>query len=142
MTNPAGQLSAVKHLKQNSAQFEEQPGFTLDHSNFNEVLRIDSSNIAKSVIEIKNNDAVISESIQIMATAKKEPDFTDFTSAEWYNLLNDPANAYDHTLNVSIAGGSNGRSYRAFSNPWSWVCVLAKGASGTPMIKVYHKGSR
>lgn len=141
MTNPAGQLSAVKHQRQNSAQFEEQPGFTLDHANFLEILRVDSSNISKSVISIKNPDAAISESFQIMATAKKEPDFTDFTLDEWYNLLNDPANAYDHTLSVAVAGGSNGRNYRAFSNPWAWVCILAKGASGTPVIKAYHKGS-
>lgn len=141
MTLPAGQLESIKPGRQHAAQYEEQPGFTLSGS-FQEVLRIDSSFISKSVIELKNADVAITEPFQIMATAKREPDFTDFTSSEWNNILNDPANAYDHTLAVTLAAGSNGRTYRAFKNPWAWVCVLAKGTAGTPVIKVYHKGSQ
>jgi hypothetical protein len=141
MTLPAGQLQTIKPGRLLAARFEEQPSFTLSTS-YQEILRIDSSFIGKSVFELKNSDVAISESFQIMATAKKEPDFADFTSSEWYNLLNDPANAYDHTLAATLAPGGNGRTYRSFLNPWAWVCILAKGASGTPIIKAYHKGSQ
>jgi hypothetical protein len=141
MTDPTGQINAIKPSRPYAAQFEENEAFVMDHTNFNEVLRIDSTNISKSVINLKNNDGAISESFQIMATSKREPNFTDFTSKEWNNILNDPANAYDHTLTATLAAGSNGRTYRAFKNPWAWVCVLVKGASGTPTIAVYHKGT-
>ena len=36
--------------------------------------------------------------------------------------------------------GFSARSFETFSNPWRYVIVMVKAASGTPTVKIWHRG--
>lgn len=117
-------------------QFDDDQAVTLS-TTYATKLTIDSTEIRQSVITI-DGDASINILYKIYGTAKLNPDLTDITTTGWVNLLS--SGAYDHNAEKTLTAGTNTRAYESFSNPWEYVIVQIKSASGTPTTKVYHRG--
>lgn len=117
-------------------QYNYDEAITLSNAYSNRLV-FNCSRITESVIAINNDSASIVISYKIFGTAKLNPNTADITSAEWINLLS-PA-TYDHTTEKSIP--ISAKAYESFSNPWEYIVVQIKSASGTPTCHVYHRGS-
>lgn len=103
------------------------------------VLTFDAMHIRESTIQFKNDDGSIDMDYKIFATAKKavvlstaDPEADD----EWINLLS--SGAYDHTTATEIPATL--RAFETFTNPWRYIIVMAKADSGTPTLKIWHRG--
>ncbi len=103
------------------------------------VLAFDCMNVKESVIQFKNDDVAIGMNYKIFATAKKAVPLSTAdpeTEDHWINILS--TGAYDHTTNTALS--ANARGFETFSNPWRYVIVMAKADSGTPTLKIWHRG--
>lgn len=44
------------------------------------------------------------------------------------------------TSAATLTAGAGTRAFETFSNPWRYVIVMIKAASGTPTLKIWHRG--
>ena len=108
-------------------------------TSFAKILSFDAMNIRESTIQFINTDATIDMDYKIFATAKKGIDLASAdpeADDEWINLLS--PTTYVHATATEIPALL--RAFETFSNPWRYVIVMAKADSGTPTIKLWHRG--
>lgn len=106
---------------------------------YTKCLLIDSMKVRESVVQFKNDDGAIDMDYKIFASAKKGQDMASVdpeTDDRWINLLS--TGVYDHATAISLPAGD--RAFEAFSNPWRYVIVMIKADSGTPTLKIWHRG--
>lgn len=106
---------------------------------YTKCLLIDSMKVRESTIQFKNDDGAIDMDYKIFASAKKGQDMASVdpeTDDRWINLKSpDP---YDHTFAISLP--ATARAFETFSNPWRYIIIMIKADSGTPTLKIWHRG--
>jgi len=133
--NPSsGTIAVAREFQQHN--YDEAITLSTSYAN---VLEFDAMNIRESTIMFKNDDGGIDMDYKIFATAKPGVDITTAdpeADDEWINLLS--TGAYDHTTATEIPATL--RTFETFSNPWRYIIVMAKSDSGTPTLKIWHRG--
>lgn len=121
-------------------QYDFDESVTLSTS-YTNALDIDSRLVRSSIITF-NNPSGTDTDYKIFGTAKKNPDTSNMDSDEWINLISviDGATGttYDHTASRPLDAGK--RIYVTFGNPYKRVVVQMKADSGTPTVKLWHRG--
>lgn len=133
--NPqSGTIAPARHWQQHNLD----EAFVTSTSYVN-CLEFDALNIRESTIMFKNDDGVIDMDYKIFASAKPSLDLTTAdpeADDEWINLLS--SGVYDHTTATSLP--ATARAFETFSNPWRYIIVMVKADSGTPTLKIWHRG--
>jgi hypothetical protein len=107
-------------------------------STYEIALTIDAMKIRESTIQFinKGTGAV---TYKIFGSAKKGQKYrivNPETDDAWINLLS--SGTYDHATETSIPDGD--RAFETFSNPWRYLTIMIKATSGTPTVKIWHRG--
>jgi len=117
----------------------ENESFIATTSYANAVM-LDLKDTGDNILHIKNMDNAITIQYKIYATPKSSKDIPDDNHDSWYNILNSSGDTYDHNKETSLLAGVITRE--SLSNKYAWMRVQIKSASGTPTVKLWHRGNQ
>ena len=117
----------------------ENESFALTTS-YTNALVIDLQQTTDHVIQIKNTSGVATVDYKIYASPKVIGTAPVDADDSWFNVLNgtDPS-TYSDTTSKTIP--INGVTAEGISNRFAWLRIQAKGSVGTPVIKIWVRGT-
>ena len=108
---------------------------------FANALVIDLQTIKDNVFQIFNTSGSTALEYKIFASPKVQVSVPADADDSWRNVLNgrtdDPAD-YDHALVRTIP--VNGQQTESLDNAFAWARIQIRAITGSPSIKVYHRG--
>ena len=101
---------------------------------------VDLQQTTDHVIQIKNTSGTATIDYKIYASPKVVATAPIDADDSWFNVLNgtDPATYLDSTSKTIPI---NGIISEGISNRFAWLRIQAKGSTGTPIIKVWVRGT-
>lgn len=118
----------------------QDESFVLSTS-FANALVVDLQTIKDSVFQIFNTSGTTALEYKIFASPKVQGTAPVDADDSWRNTLNgrtdDPAD-YNHALVRTIP--INGQQTESLDNAFAWARIQIRAITGTPSIKVYHRG--
>ncbi len=104
-------------------------------------LVVDLQTIKDSVFQVFNTSGIALQ-YKVFASPKVQVSAPADADDSWRNILNGRTNTpsdYDHTLERTIP--ANGQQTESLDNAFAWARIQIKSASGTPTVKVWHRGT-
>lgn len=116
---------------------------------FVNALVVDLQTIKDSVFQIFNTSGATAIEYKVYASPKVQGGAPADADDSWRNILNgrlvnattgfsDPS-LYDHDLTITIP--INGQQTESLDNAFAWARIEIRAITGTPSIKVWHRGT-
>lgn len=102
---------------------------------------VDLQTIKDSIFQIFNTSGATALEYKIFATPKVQGTAPADSDDSWRNVLNgrtDDPSTYNHDLVRTIP--ADGQQTESLDNAFAWARIQIRAISGSPSIKVYHRG--
>ena len=126
----------------------EDEAFVLSQT-FANALVVNLQTIKDSVFQVFNTSGITALEYKVYATPKVQGSAPADSDDSWRNVLNgrllnattgfsDPS-LYNHDLTITIP--INGQQTESLDNAFAWARIEIRAITGTPSIKVWHRGT-